>query len=67
MKPYPFVPIQLTLISALTIGIPSFFFALESNNNKIKNIFSKNILTNEKISNIMKTTKRKRDKTLKKR
>ena len=36
MKPYPFVPIQLTLISALTIGIPSFFFALESNNNKIK-------------------------------
>ena len=28
---------------------------------KIKNIFSKNILTNEKISNIMKTTKRKRE------
>ena len=39
MKPYPFVPIQLTLISALTIGIPSFFFALESNNNKIKKDF----------------------------
>lgn len=39
MKPYPFVPIQLTLISALTIGIPSFFFALESNNNKIKRDF----------------------------
>ena len=42
MKPYPFVPIQLTLISALTIGIPSFFFALESNNNKIKKGFLKN-------------------------
>lgn len=27
--PYPFVPIQLTLISALTIGVPSFFLALE--------------------------------------
>ena len=44
MKPYPFVPIQLTLISALTIGIPSFFFALESNNNRIKNGFLKNII-----------------------
>ena len=44
MKPYPFVPIQLTLISALTIGIPSFFFALESNNNKIKKGFLRNII-----------------------
>ena len=38
----------------------SLFFMLEFNN-KIKNIFSKNILTNEKISNIMKTTKTKRE------
>lgn len=44
MKPYPFVPIQLTLISALTIGIPSFFFALESNNNRIKSGFLRNII-----------------------
>ncbi len=44
MKPYPFVPIQLTLISSLTIGIPSFFFALESNNNRIKKGFLKNII-----------------------
>ncbi len=27
----------------------------------MKNIFSKNILTNEKLSNIIKTTKRKRE------
>ena len=43
---YPFIPIQLTLTSALTIGIPSFFLALEPNYEKIKgnffiNIFSK--------------------------
>lgn len=44
MKPYPFVPIQLTLISGLTIGIPSFFFAFESNNNMIKNGFLINII-----------------------
>nr|WP_317332713.1 cation-translocating P-type ATPase [uncultured Romboutsia sp.] len=44
MKPYPFIPIQLTLISTLTIGIPSFFFALESNNSRIKNGFLRNII-----------------------
>ncbi len=44
MKPYPFIPIQLTLISALTIGIPSFFFALESNNSRIKKGFLRNII-----------------------
>lgn len=43
---YPFIPIQLTLTSALTIGIPSFVLALEPNYEKIKgnffiNIFSK--------------------------
>ena len=27
MRNYPFEPIQLTLISTLTIGIPSFFLA----------------------------------------
>ena len=29
--PYPLIPIQLTVISALTIGVPSFFLALEPN------------------------------------
>ena len=43
---YPFIPIQLTLTSALTIGIPSFILALEPNYEKVKgnffiNIFSK--------------------------
>ncbi|MDO5568923.1 MAG: HAD-IC family P-type ATPase [bacterium] len=36
---YPFYPIHLTLISSICVGIPSFFLALEPNNNKIKNSF----------------------------
>ena len=42
---YPFVPIQLTLISSLTIGIPSFFLALEPNHNRIKGNFIINVIT----------------------
>ncbi len=39
-KNYPFEPIQLTLTSTVTIGIPSFILALEPNNEKINgNIF----------------------------
>ncbi len=46
--PYPFIPIQMTLISSLTIGIPSFVLALQPNKNKVtgnllKNIFSKSV------------------------
>lgn len=33
---YPFVPIQLSLISVVTIGIPSFMLALEPNKEKIR-------------------------------
>lgn len=45
---YPFIPIQLTLISVITIGIPSFILALEPNKNRVKghfivNVFSKSI------------------------
>ena len=36
---YPFQPIQLTLISSLTIGIPSFFLALEPNRERIRGRF----------------------------
>lgn len=36
---YPFVPIQLTLIGALSIGIPSFLLALEPNNNRVRVTF----------------------------
>lgn len=42
--PYPFVPIQLTLISALTIGIPSFVLALEPNHDLVKGRFMQNVL-----------------------
>ena len=41
--PYPFVPIQLTLISALTIGVPSFFLALEPNHSLVKGRFLGNV------------------------
>ncbi|MBC3805418.1 HAD-IC family P-type ATPase [Acetobacterium fimetarium] len=36
---YPFVPIQLTLISALTVGAPSVFLALEPNKNRVTGRF----------------------------
>ena len=42
---YPFQPIQLTLISSLTIGIPSFFLALEPNNERIRGSFLQTVLT----------------------
>ena len=42
--PYPFVPMQLTLISALTIGIPSFFLALEPNHDLVRGKFMRNVL-----------------------
>ncbi len=42
-NPYPFHPIQLTMISALTIGFPSFVLAMEPNRNRIQGHFMKNI------------------------
>ncbi len=42
--PYPFIPIQLTLISALTIGVPSFFLALEPNHDLVRGKFLQNVL-----------------------
>lgn len=42
--PYPFIPIQMTLISSLTIGIPSFVLALEANKEKIKQNLFQSIL-----------------------
>ncbi len=41
---YPFEPIQLTLISSLTIGIPSFFLALEANHARVEGNFLLNVL-----------------------
>ncbi len=43
-KEYPFMPIQLSLISMVTIGIPSFLLALEPNKDRIQGNFLKNIL-----------------------
>lgn len=42
---YPFIPVQLSLISVVTIGIPSFLLALEPNNERIKGNFLKNIIS----------------------
>jgi len=42
--PYPLVPIQLSLISSLTIGFPSFVLALEPNRNVVRGKFMVNVL-----------------------
>lgn len=42
---YPFMPIQLTLTSAVTIGIPSFILALQPNTDKIKGKFINNVMS----------------------
>ena len=42
---YPFQPIQLSLTSVITIGIPSFILALEPNKSRIKGDFFKNIIS----------------------
>ena len=41
---YPFIPIQLTLTSVVTIGIPSFVLALEANNERINGKIVINVL-----------------------
>ena len=41
---YPFVPVQLSLIGAFTIGIPTFFLALEQNKNPIRGKFLTNVI-----------------------
>lgn len=41
---YPFQPIQLTLISALFIGAPSFLLALETNKDRVQGSFIANVL-----------------------
>lgn len=42
---YPFIPIQLSLISMVTIGIPSFLLALEPNKDRIKGHFLQNVIS----------------------
>ena len=43
--PYPFKPIQLSLISVVTIGIPSFVLALQPNKERVKGKFLQNVLS----------------------
>ena len=41
---YPFEPIQLTLISSLTVGLPGFFLALEPSTERVKGSFLRTVL-----------------------
>lgn len=43
-RAYPFQPIQMSLISTICIGIPSFVLALEKNQNRVKRGFLKSVL-----------------------
>lgn len=42
---YPLQPAQITLISAFTIGLPSFLLALETNHQRIRGQFMPNVLS----------------------
>ncbi len=42
-RSFPMDPIQVSFVSAFAIGLPSFFMALEPNNNRIKSGFLKNV------------------------
>ena len=44
MPPYPFVPIQMSLLSTAVIGIPSFVLALEPNHERVRGSFLANVL-----------------------
>ena len=44
-RPYPFEPIQLSLTSVFTIGIPSFILAIEPNKERISGNFVTNVIS----------------------
>ncbi|MBM6817365.1 HAD-IC family P-type ATPase [Olsenella uli] len=44
MPPYPFIPIQMSLLSTAVIGIPSFVLALEPNHELVRGSFLANVL-----------------------
>ncbi len=44
MPPYPFIPIQMSLLSTAVIGIPSFVLALEPNHELVRGNFLVNVL-----------------------
>lgn len=41
--PYPIVPLHLSVISSLTIGVPSFFLAMEPNYERVKGHFLRGV------------------------
>lgn len=41
---YPFAPIQLTLVSSLTIGLPSFVLALQPSRDRVSGRFLRNVI-----------------------
>ncbi|MBQ6239311.1 MAG: cation-translocating P-type ATPase [Firmicutes bacterium] len=41
---YPFMPIQMSLISTTCIGVPGFFMALQPNHERVKGHFMKNVM-----------------------
>lgn len=43
--PYPFVPIQLSLISTVAVGMPAFILALEPDKNRVTGNFMSNVLS----------------------
>lgn len=45
IPPYPFIPIQMSLISTVVIGIPSFVLALEPNHDRVRGNFLANVLS----------------------
>lgn len=49
---YPFYPVQLSLISSICVGFPSFFLALEPNYNKVKKGFIVKVFRNALPSGI---------------
>ena len=36
LPPYPFLPVQMTLLSTAVIGVPSFVLALEPNHDRVR-------------------------------
>ena len=45
VPPYPFIPIQMSLISTVVIGVPSFVLALEPNHERVRGNFLANVLS----------------------
>ncbi len=42
---YPFIPVQMSLINGLTIGMPAFILALEPNHDRVKGKFLINVVS----------------------